>query len=432
MSPSPRELALELPDPTRTRALGRALARVHRGPGTVLALEGPLGAGKTSLAKAYVAAATGLSEDDVPSPTFVLANEYEGSPPILHVDAYRLGSPADLATLGYGPLERAGRAVLVEWSSRVAAALPPDRLEVELEHVVGPGPASEGGSRRARIRALGPVSSRALAALEKELSPVKTIQLALSGAAGRMGKAVLAAALEEGSGFAVAQALGRPGSEKLGQEVAPGVRVAARLAPGADVVVDFSTPEGLVERLAEARDLGVAFVGCATGLSAHQQAALDVASGRIPVLYAANTSLGVTVLERLVAEAAKALGEDYDVEVLELHHRKKLDAPSGTALLLAGSLAEATGRSLEKDLVHGRKGKGARRTGEIGMHALRLGDVVGEHRVFLAGPGERVELAHVATSRETFARGALRAARWLAGQPAGRYRMSDVLGLSRR
>ena len=420
---SPPELSLALTDASRTRALGRALARVFRGPGSVVALEGPLGAGKTSLAKAYVAAATGLSEDDVPSPTFVLAHEYPGDPKILHLDAYRLSSASDLATLGYGPLERAGYAVLVEWSSRILGALPPDRLEVELAH------APHG--RLARVRALGPDSARALAALAKELTGIMTIKLALSGATGRMGKVVLAAAREEGSGFEVVQALGREGSPLLGREVAPGLALSARLAPGADVVVDFSTPEGLEQRAGEAAALGTPLVGCATGLTAQQHAALDVASGRIAVLYAANTSLGVTVLERLVAEVSRALGDDYDCELVELHHKRKLDSPRVPALLLAQALARASGRPLEDDLVFGREGKGARRAGEIGMHSLRLGDVVGEHCVYFAGPGERVELAHVATSRETFAHGALRAARWLVDKPAGRYRMSEVLGLGR-
>jgi 4-hydroxy-tetrahydrodipicolinate reductase len=417
------ELALELPDATRTRALGRALARVFREGGHVLVLEGPLGAGKTSLAKAYVAAATGISEDDVTSPTFVLANEYPGDPGILHLDAYRLSGAGDLATLGYGPLERTGRTVIIEWGSRVAEGLPRDRLEVELAHAAF--------GRTAVLRAHGEDAARALEALGKELQQGMALKLALSGASGRMGKAVIAAALEDGSGFVLVQALARAGSPLLGSEVAPGVRLAASLDPGADVVVDFSTPDGLAQRASEAAALGMPLVGCATGLTAHEQAALDAASSRIPVLYAANTSLGVTLLERLVAQVATALGETYDAEIVELHHKRKLDAPSGTALVLAESLARATGRTVERDVVHGRRGKSARRSGEIGVHALRLGDVVGEHRVYFAGAGERLELAHVATSRETFARGALRAASWLVGKPPGRYRMSEVLGLGR-
>jgi 4-hydroxy-tetrahydrodipicolinate reductase len=183
-----------------------------------------------------------------------------------------------------------------------------------------------------------------------------------------------------------------------------------------------------MRRAREAASLGIPLVGCATGLGEKELAALDSASARIAVLYAANTSLGVTLLQKLVAEVTRALGAGYDVELLELHHRHKLDAPSGTALLLANAIEEAVpGHTFR----HGRQGKAARAPEEIGVHALRLGDVVGEHRVFFAGPGERIELAHVATSRDTFARGALRAARWLTGKPPGRYRMSEVLGLGR-
>lgn len=239
----------------------------------------------------------------------------------------------------------------------------------------------------------------------------KPLEVALSGARGRMGKAV-AAAIEASLGTVVlAQALGRTD----------------RLAPGADVVIDFSTPEGTATRARECAELGAPLVACATGLEATYEAALDEASKRIAVLAAANTSVGVALLVKLVGEAARALGPGYDVELVELHHKGKKDAPSGTALALARALCSATGRDPAKDLVHGRHGKTPRRQGEIGVHALRLGDVVGEHRVYFAGDGERIELAHVATSRDTFARGALRAARWLAGQAPGRYGMADVV-----
>jgi 4-hydroxy-tetrahydrodipicolinate reductase len=240
---------------------------------------------------------------------------------------------------------------------------------------------------------------------------VTALKVALSGARGRMGKAV-AAAIEASEGAVVlAQALGR----------------ADKLAKGADVVIDFSTPEGTAARAHECRDLGIPLVACATGLEAPHEAALDSASSRVPVLAASNTSVGVALLVKLVAETARALGPGYDVELVELHHKGKKDAPSGTAITLAKSLCAATGRDLAKDLVHGREGKTPRRQGEVGVHALRLGDVVGEHRVYFAGDGERIELAHVATSRDTFARGALRAARWLQGKSAGRYGMADVI-----
>jgi 4-hydroxy-tetrahydrodipicolinate reductase len=396
------ELRLELEDLDATRALGRALARVHGAPGCVLALEGPLGAGKTSLAKAYVAAISGAAEDDVPSPTFVLANEYPG---VLHLDAYRLGSAADLVSLGY-QLEGAPRAVVIEWGSRVADALPRERLEVELAH-------AERG-RAVLIRAHGSRAGAALARLGEEtfMTDARS-KLALSGATGRMGRTIVSIIQDEkDSGFELVQALSRGDA----------------LAAGADVVIDFSSAEGLARRAREAAELGIPLVGCATGLTEKEHAALDSAASRIPVLYAANTSLGVTLLEKLVGQVARALGAAYDVELVELHHNRKVDAPSGTALLLANAALEAVpGRRV----LHGRSGKAARAPEEVGVHALRLGDVVGEHRVYFGGPGERIELAHIATSRETFARGALRAARWIRGRPAGRYRMSEVLGLGR-
>jgi 4-hydroxy-tetrahydrodipicolinate reductase len=242
---------------------------------------------------------------------------------------------------------------------------------------------------------------------------MQRLKLALSGATGRMGATIQGIIESEAdSGFTLVQALGRKDA----------------LAAGADVVVDFSTAEGLARRAREAAELGIPLIGCATGLGEKEQAALDGASSRTAVLYAANTSLGVTLLAKLVGEVARALGPSYDIELVELHHKHKLDAPSGTALLLANAVLEAApGRRL----LHGRHGKAARAPEEVGVHALRLGDVVGEHRVYFAGAGERIEVAHIATSRETFARGALRAARWIVGKPAGRYRMSEVLGLGR-
>lgn len=395
------ELPVELTDADATRALGRVLARAHGAPGAVLALEGPLGAGKTSLAKAFIASVAGVAEDDVTSPTFVIANEYPG---VIHLDAYRLGAEADLVSLGY-QLEDAPRAVVIEWGSRVAGALPRERLEVELAH-------AEHG-RTAVLRAHGPRALAALSRIKKETASMQRLKLALSGGTGRMGRAVAAIVeAEPGSGFTLAQSLSRQDA----------------LAPGADVAIDFSTAEGLARRAREAAELGIPLVGCATGLDETQLAALDLASSRIPVLYAANTSLGVTLLQKLVGEVARALGPAYDIELIELHHKHKLDAPSGTALLLANAVLEA---APGHRLLHGRQGKSARSPEEVGVHALRLGDVVGEHRIYFAGPGERIELAHVATSRDTFARGALRAAQWIVGKPPGRYRMSEVLGLGR-
>ncbi|MBI3724932.1 4-hydroxy-tetrahydrodipicolinate reductase [bacterium] len=420
------ETSLELANPESTRALGRALARAFGGAGCVLALEGPLGAGKTSLAKAYIEEATGTPEDDVPSPTFALVNEYRGEPGVLHLDAYRLGGAADLVALGLGDLDRTGRAVVIEWGSRVLAALPRERLEVELCH-------QEKG-RRATLRASGPVASgaleRVIQIVREELGTMGALKLALSGATGRMGRTVISLVREPGSGFELVQAIERSDSPDLGSEIVPGVRVATSLAAGAQVVIDFSSPEGTERRARECAPLGTALVACTTGLSEREEQALDAAAMKVPVLQAANTSLGVTLLQKITTEVARALGEDYDVEIVELHHNKKLDAPSGTALALARAVAEGGGKPALEGLVNGRSGKAPRRKGEIGVHALRLGDVVGEHRVYFAGAGERLELAHVASSRDTFARGALRAALWLSGKKPGRYTMAHVLGLA--
>ncbi len=167
-----------------------------------------------------------------------------------------------------------------------------------------------------------------------------------------------------------------------------------------------------------------------TGLTSADQELIDQAAQTIPILQATNTSLGVNVLLAIAAQVARQLGDAYDIEIVEAHHNQKKDAPSGTALSLAESLCKSTGRSLDKELVHGREGPDTlRKKGTIGMHAVRMGDVVGEHTIYYATPGERIEIRHVATNRDTFARGALRAALFLARQRPGRYTMNDVLGL---
>jgi 4-hydroxy-tetrahydrodipicolinate reductase len=193
----------------------------------------------------------------------------------------------------------------------------------------------------------------------------------------------------------------------------------------ADVVIDFSAPGATLALAPIAAASGCAVVSGTTGLGDDARAALDRAAAHVPVLWEPNMSVGVHVLTELVRWAVVALG-DWDVEVVETHHRAKVDAPSGTALRLADTVASA--RSGGGRFVHGRQGKpGARGRDEIGMHAVRGGDVVGDHVVHLLGDGERLELAHRATSREVFAHGALRAARWIAGRPAGRYSLADVL-----
>ena len=196
----------------------------------------------------------------------------------------------------------------------------------------------------------------------------------------------------------------------------------------ADVLIDFSAPAGFRKWLAACRDKRVPFVSGTTGLDAGDYGPLDAAANDVAVLHATNTSLGVAVLNKLAADAARMLGDDYDVEIVESHHRHKKDAPSGTADTLAKTVLAALNRG-EEALRFGRRGMSPRRRREVGVHSLRLGDVTGEHTVHFAADGERLALTHAATSRDTFARGALRAARWIADKPPGRYAMTDVLGL---
>lgn len=241
------------------------------------------------------------------------------------------------------------------------------------------------------------------------------IALAVLGATGRTGGRVVAAA-EADPRFTIVARVGAG-------DVAPGCfRDAA-------VVIDFSSPEGLAAALPHLG--GAALVTGTTGLAVEAIEGLAERAASAPVLDAPNFATGVALLSDLVERATRAL-PDYDVEIVESHHRGKADAPSGTALALARAAAQGHGASLDEVAVYGRIGRtGARPRGEIGIHALRLGDVVGDHTVWLGGPGERVLLGHVATSRDTFAAGALRAAAWVHGKPAGRYSMRDVLGLDR-
>ena len=255
-------------------------------------------------------------------------------------------------------------------------------------------------------------------------------RVVVSGACGRMGTQVLAV-VGAAPDLEVAAALEAPGHPQLGDEVAPGVRVGDD--PGialaaAEVAIDFSLPEASVGLAEAAAQRGVALVSGTTGQDAAQLARIEVAAGKIPILRAANFSAGIQVLLDLVAEAARRL-EDYDLEILELHHARKLDAPSGTALRLARTAAEARGVDLDAHAVYHREGEtGARTPGAIGLQSLRAGDSIGEHTVYLAGPGERLELSHRALSRENFAQGAVRAARWLVGRPPGRYTLRDLAG----
>lgn len=259
------------------------------------------------------------------------------------------------------------------------------------------------------------------------------MKLAIHGATGRMGLNVARLAhaandveLVGGACAAADPAVGRDLGELAGFGTL-GVSTTADLGAallGAEVVIDFSTAAAVATLAAAAARSGTALVCGTTNLDAQAQQALDRAAARVPVLWAPNTSLGVQVLAELVEQALRRLGPDYDAEIVELHHRQKVDAPSGTARRLAQAVRAVRPAARE---VSGREGEvGARRAEELGMLAVRGGDVVGDHTVYLFGPGERLELTHRAHSRELFAHGALRAARWLCGRAPGRYVIGDV------
>jgi len=265
------------------------------------------------------------------------------------------------------------------------------------------------------------------------------VKIGVIGCAGRMGRRLIAE-IVAGEGCALAGGVGSPGSSCIGQdlgELAGVGRVgiaggdnAEKLIRDSDVVIDFTTAEATAAHVALAADLGKPIVVGTTGLSGEQEAALRQAAVRIPLLRAANTSLGINLLFGLVGQVASRLGPDWDIEIVEMHHHNKVDAPSGTALALGHVAAEARGVPFEEVAQRARDGiVGARRSGEIGFAALRGGDVVGEHHVIFAAPGERLELVHRATNRDIYAKGAVRAARWLVGQPPGLYGMKEVLDL---
>lgn len=239
--------------------------------------------------------------------------------------------------------------------------------------------------------------------------------IGIYGSLGRMGVAIRDILAEQGVRFA--------GGADAGDDP-------AAVAAASDALVDFSTPAALEAHLAAARAAGTPIVIGTTGLTAQHHALIDDTAREIAVLQTGNTSLGVVLLARLVREAAARLGADWDIEIAEMHHRQKVDAPSGTALMLGEAAAAGREVALGEVRVADRAGlTGARAEGTIGFASLRGGTVIGDHMVVLAGAGERIELTHRAEERAIFARGAVRAALWLAGKPAGRYTMDAVLGL---
>jgi 4-hydroxy-tetrahydrodipicolinate reductase len=265
------------------------------------------------------------------------------------------------------------------------------------------------------------------------------LDLIVCGVGGRMGGAVVRA-IQQSRDFKLVAAIDKPNSPRIGKdagEVAAAGHLGVQISDAVDghlnaqsVIIDFTQPEASLGFLRAAAKKRAPVVIATTGFDARQLTEIKRLSKRTPTLLSANTSLGVNVLLSLLGKAAKMLGEDYDVEIVEAHHRFKKDAPSGTALALGRVVAQALDRDLDQVALNGRKGiVGERRKKEIALLSVRAGDIVGEHTVIFGGIGERLEFIHRAHSRDTFARGAIRAAQWLAQQKPGLYGMQDVLGL---
>ncbi len=263
-------------------------------------------------------------------------------------------------------------------------------------------------------------------------------RVAIAGASGRMGRALIEA-VTASPDLVLAGALDVPGAPGIGHDATDflgrkcGVPVVADVRAGlagTDVLIDFTRPEGTLAHLAACRELGVNAVVGTTGFTPAQKTEIAGIAERIAIVMAPNMAVGVNVVMKLIEVAARALDESYDIEIVETHHRLKVDAPSGTALQMGEVAAAARGTTLEADAVHARHGDtGERRRGSIGFASLRGGDIVGDHTVLFAGGGERIEITHRSSSRANYAQGSLRAARFLAGRKAGLYGMAQVLGL---
>ena len=264
-------------------------------------------------------------------------------------------------------------------------------------------------------------------------------RIAITGAAGRMGRSLIEAC-QQTAGMELTVALEHPDSSLLGSDAGEmaglgklGVLLGADLAAVTtdfDVLIDFTRPESTLANLQICRQAGRRMVIGTTGFSDDQQAQIKAAAQDIGVVFAPNMSVGVNVCLKLLELAARVLGDDVDVEIIEAHHRHKVDAPSGTALRMGEVVAEALGRDLKTCAVYGREGHtGERERNTIGFETIRAGDIVGDHTVLFAGSGERIEMTHKASSRMTFANGAIRAAGWLMDQDSGLFDMQDVLGL---
>ncbi len=268
-------------------------------------------------------------------------------------------------------------------------------------------------------------------------SPTDSLRIAIAGASGRMGRTLIEAVLAAPD-CSVSAALDMPGSSALGQDagafagVHTGVQIRSDLYSAlqhARFFIDFTRPEGTMAHLAACEAAGVAMVIGTTGFDDAQLARIRAASQRIGIVMAPNMSIGVNVVFKLLEQAARALAQGYDIEIIEAHHRHKVDAPSGTALKMGEVVAGALGRDLKQCAVYGREGvTGERDPSTIGFATVRGGDIVGDHTVLFAGTGERIEITHKSSSRATYAQGSLRAVRFLASRSQGLYDMQDVLG----
>jgi 4-hydroxy-tetrahydrodipicolinate reductase len=271
---------------------------------------------------------------------------------------------------------------------------------------------------------------------EKE---VVMVRIAVAGAAGRMGSRITALS-KEYDGLQLGGAFGRKGHKDTGKDVGiiagigdTGVKLADSLEAvidNVDIVISFTTVEASLEHLRFASSKGKGMVIGTTGFTKDKLKEVSELTKKVPCVMASNMSMGVNLLLKVLQDIARVLGDGYDVEIVEAHHRMKKDAPSGTALKMAQVIADALNRNLDDVAVYARKGIiGERKPKEIGIQTIRAGDIVGEHTVIFGGLGERIEVVHKVSSRDTFARGALRAALWVYGKPAGLYDMQDVLGL---
>jgi len=259
------------------------------------------------------------------------------------------------------------------------------------------------------------------------------VKVAVTGGKGRMGSLIASLVLKDKE-LSLIGVTEKPDTGVIGREFSEGVKFYSsirEMPEKPDVVIDFTLPEATLALLEEAKELKTALVIGTTGFSEEEKKKIEETASEIPIVFSPNMSLGVNLLFKLVAQVTKALKDKgYDVEIFEIHHRFKKDAPSGTAMRLAEIVAENLGKDLSEVAVYGRKGiVGERKPDEVGVLSARMGDVVGDHTVFFATIGERLELTHRATSRETFARGALVAAKWVVGKGAGLYTMFDVLGI---